>query len=283
MPLALVLLAALAAPARAVEAPDRAAALYAAHCAACHGPQGHGDGPDAALFRPRPRDLREVLRHHADVDIVRTIRLSAPLPLALDPPAVRARVGEVEAIAAHVRRLPGADWPRVDRGRVVFARACAGCHGELGTPPPGPTPPRDLADPAFQRSVSDVALAEAVRHGRPGMVPVPGLAPEDPEALAAFVRLLSPGYVLYRRWCASCHGEDGLAGDVVDPGRAPRVRFDREWVRTTDPERLRVAVWHMLDAQRPAMPHFGRVLTEAEAAAIVAALRRLQEPPADQK
>ena len=36
-------------------------ALFAAHCAACHGAHGAGDGPAAASLRPRPADLRA---HH---------------------------------------------------------------------------------------------------------------------------------------------------------------------------------------------------------------------------
>jgi putative copper resistance protein D len=36
-------------------------ALFATHCAACHGPRGAGDGPTAATLQPRPPDLRA---HH---------------------------------------------------------------------------------------------------------------------------------------------------------------------------------------------------------------------------
>jgi putative copper resistance protein D len=36
-------------------------ALFAAHCAVCHGAQGAGDGPAAAALQPRPPDLRA---HH---------------------------------------------------------------------------------------------------------------------------------------------------------------------------------------------------------------------------
>jgi putative copper export protein/mono/diheme cytochrome c family protein len=38
------------------------AALYRAHCTACHGPRGAGDGPAAQALDPRPSDLRA---HHA--------------------------------------------------------------------------------------------------------------------------------------------------------------------------------------------------------------------------
>jgi putative copper export protein/mono/diheme cytochrome c family protein/alkyl hydroperoxide reductase subunit AhpC len=36
-------------------------ALFAEHCAVCHGPRGSGDGPAAATLQPRPPDLRA---HH---------------------------------------------------------------------------------------------------------------------------------------------------------------------------------------------------------------------------
>jgi putative copper resistance protein D len=36
-------------------------ALFAEHCAVCHGPRGSGDGPAAAALQPRPPDLRA---HH---------------------------------------------------------------------------------------------------------------------------------------------------------------------------------------------------------------------------
>ena len=42
-------------------------ALFARHCAVCHGPRGGGDGPAAATLHPRPPDLRahHVLLHTA--------------------------------------------------------------------------------------------------------------------------------------------------------------------------------------------------------------------------
>jgi mono/diheme cytochrome c family protein/peroxiredoxin len=36
---------------------DRGTLLYQVHCAHCHGPEGHGDGPDAAMVQPPPRDF----------------------------------------------------------------------------------------------------------------------------------------------------------------------------------------------------------------------------------
>jgi mono/diheme cytochrome c family protein len=43
-------------------APDpqiaRGEAVFAEHCARCHGPEGRGDGPDGAELDPAPADLR---------------------------------------------------------------------------------------------------------------------------------------------------------------------------------------------------------------------------------
>lgn len=182
-------------------------------------------------------------------------------------------------MVAHLRRLPDVDWDAAALGRDVFVHRCIACHGPFGTPgahlPAGVRTPRSLADPAFQRGIGDRELATAVRHGRKGMPAIPRLGgDEDVRALVAYVRLLSPGYVLYETYCASCHGEDGQADEIVDPSRTPPVRFDRAFLASRDTEQLRVAVWHMLARQRPVMPHFRRVLSEAEVRAIVDYLRR---------
>jgi high-affinity iron transporter len=39
--------------------PGRGQALFLQHCAACHGPQGEGNGPQAAQLRPPPADLHD--------------------------------------------------------------------------------------------------------------------------------------------------------------------------------------------------------------------------------
>lgn len=51
-------------PIAPVAAPDlrRGALLYQAQCTACHGPQGHGDGPMAATLDPKPTVLSERMR-----------------------------------------------------------------------------------------------------------------------------------------------------------------------------------------------------------------------------
>lgn len=266
--------------ARAASAPN-GQVLYAENCERCHGVTGRGDGPDAPLFVSPPRDLQSgFLARYPTEDVVRRIRSGVPLELAFDIDRLRARAGEVEALAGYLERLPTIDWRRVEEGQAVYVERCELCHGRTGTPeltlPPGARAPRDLSDPAFQASVSEEDLAVLASHGRGGMPAIgPPIARGELRSLVAFVRLLSPGYALYDRYCAACHGEDGRgAGSLVEEGEHPSVVFDRAYFRRRDPEQVRTAVWHMLATKRPVMPHFRRVLTPAEVRAIVAYLKR---------
>lgn len=262
-------------------APPDGQVLYAENCERCHGVTGRGDGPDAELFASPPDDLRrDFLARYPTEDLVRRIRSGVPLELALDLDRLRQRAGEVETIAAYLERLPTIDWRRVEEGQAIYVDRCELCHGRTGKPeltlPPGARAPRDLSDPTFQASLSEKDLAALASHGRGGMPAIgPPVTGGELTALVAFVRLLSPGYALYDRYCASCHGDDGRGtGSLAEEGERPSVVFDRAYFRRRDPEQVRTAVWHMLATKRPSMPHFRRVLTPAEVRAIIAYLKR---------
>jgi mono/diheme cytochrome c family protein len=256
-------------------APD-GKALYVRHCESCHGVTGRGDGVDAGVFPSPPRDLRSgFLERYPTDELVRRVRSGVPLVLALDLAALRARANEVEAIAAHLERLPSVDWRRVEIGQAIYLDRCELCHGPTGTPkyvlPSGARSPRDLSDPAFQASFDPARLATVVRHGLNGMPAVdPPVTADELPAVVAFVRMLSPGYTLYDRYCAACHGDDGRGSGSDDP---PTVVFDRAYFRRRDPEQVRTAIWHMVATQQPAMPHFRRTLTAEEVRAVIVYLR----------
>lgn len=257
--------------------------LYRVYCASCHGDSGRGDGPDASIFEESPRDLRAgLLNEYTKEEMVRRVREGRALALVLDRPALRAHANDVEGLVAYLRRLPTVDWPRAQEGHEIYADRCTLCHGQLGRPlktlPPGVRVPRDLSDPKVQGSIRDSQLITLVRHGRKGM---PALTPRVPEAegppLAAFVRLLSPGFALYERYCANCHGDDGhpvsSAGEVM---HFPAVVFDRAYLAAHDAEALRAKVWHMLAEQKPAMPHYRWMLDDAQVGGIIDYLKSLK-------
>ena len=52
------------------------------------------------------------------------------------------------------------------------------------------------------------------------------------------------------------------------------MKFDRNFLIAVDPEELRAGVWHMVGEEKPSMPHYRSVLSEAQAAAIIEYLKR---------
>lgn len=77
----------------------------------------------------------------------------------------------------------------------LYERTCARCHGASGeggvAAAPGEPAPRDLTDPAWQRSRSDEELARVVVSGSGSMPSFADvLAPEEVESLVSHVRSL---------------------------------------------------------------------------------------------
>jgi len=249
------------------------AQLFAVECAHCHGPTGAGDGADAALFAYPPPALDGAAASDPDA-LVRRILDGGATPLGLDPAALRRRAERGEALVGHIRRMATADWPLVERGRSLYIARCVQCHGPFGRPAllSHAPKPRALGDPAFQAAVTDAELQTMVRHRMPRQSALPPIDDDAAHALTAYVRLLSPGHETYERFCAGCHGEEGSGGRSLS-GRPAAPAFDRAFLAAHDTASLRAGVWHMLDDEHPAMPHFRGTLDETAVRAIVAFLR----------
>lgn len=74
-------------------------------------------------------------------------------------------------------------------GAKLFASTCARCHGSEGlggVPQPGGVVSRNLADPAFQRAMTDDQLDAIIRNGKPPAMPAFGHVFDD-EQIAALV------------------------------------------------------------------------------------------------
>jgi mono/diheme cytochrome c family protein len=85
--------------------------------------------------------------------------------------------------------LAGAGGGNKDKGREVFQRACAGCHGSHGQGTKGDRPVGAINDPAFLVLLSDQALRRYAVTGRPdlGMPAYDGKDGRSPD----FTRLTS--------------------------------------------------------------------------------------------
>ncbi len=85
-----------------------------------------------------------------------------------------------------------------ERGRGLFARHCALCHGERGDGRGErrsdlSSPPRDFTDPGWQSRTSTLRIFHAVREGVPGtsMPSWAALSEEESWDLVAYVRSLA--------------------------------------------------------------------------------------------
>lgn len=130
--------------------------LYVSQCARCHGVDGRGEGLGAGspTFATRPRDLVAARYHFvstwngvaSDEDLARTIRTGLEgSGMPAFPDLTDGQVGSVVAylnglrareprpgdpIAVGEPPAPTADASR--RGRDLFVKNCAACHGESG-------------------------------------------------------------------------------------------------------------------------------------------------------
>ena len=181
------------------------ARLFARYCSACHGADGRG-GVGVPLALPAfqasvsDRYLRRTIRHGRPGRVMPAFR--------------RLSDAQVDAIVTYIRSWyqgPRPVWSPariqgdVAHGKVLFARHCAGCHGDHGQGGHGtgvtfsrprdlPIMPPALNNPGFQVAASDRMIKETLMKGRKG-TPMrsflaQGLSERDIDDLVAFVRTL---------------------------------------------------------------------------------------------
>lgn len=164
-------------------------ALYARHCAGCHGAEGRL-GPARPLNDPVYLALvpRERLRHVIARGVAGTSQPAFAQSAGgeLTDTQVDALVQGLIATwdrpdAARDAALPPYDSAPGDagRGKAVYAAACAGCHGPEGHGGPKGGP---VVDPSYLALVSDQGLRATVIAGRPdlGMPDWRGYVPGQP-------------------------------------------------------------------------------------------------------
>lgn len=95
------------------EARMQAKDMFSSRCAACHGPDGRGDGPGAANLDPKPRNLHDEVWQKAvtDEDIEKAILYGGSAvgksPLMVPNPDLQSQPAVVAALREHVRQLRG--------------------------------------------------------------------------------------------------------------------------------------------------------------------------------
>lgn len=132
--------------------------VYQRRCAGCHGAEGDGKGPSAAMLRIKPRDFTSgVFKFHStpgadalptDQDLFVTIShglWGTPMPPWYDITAEQ-RMAAIQFIKTFSMRWlveevpapitvppePAVGMQSINRGREVYAANCAFCHGDSG-------------------------------------------------------------------------------------------------------------------------------------------------------
>jgi cytochrome c oxidase cbb3-type subunit 3 len=143
------------------------------------------------------------------------------------------------AARAHAKSTPPPE--QVERGRELYAKMCAVCHGPAGEGYRADQAPR-IAHPEFLAAVNDDYLRRAIAQGRPGTTMSAWskerggpLSSAEIDAMVALLRSWDhapPAYLdehplsgdsargkeIYAEECASCHGERGVDGRHVHIG-----------------------------------------------------------------
>ena len=177
--------------------------LYSRHCAACHGEDGKGG-------IGTPLSLPSFLATIDDEYLRRSIRYGRPGRVM--PAFTQFSDREVDEIVKHIRgwhKGPIPSYARtpvrgnVPRGRELYAKHCAACHGENGGGGKGTgiTLPRPrttaivapaLNNPGFLASASDRMMKNTLMKGREGSPMVSflkqGLKEKDIDDIVSFVR-----------------------------------------------------------------------------------------------
>lgn len=188
---------------QSASARENGAALYAENCAVCHGNQGKG-GVGVPLALP---DFQYAISNQF---LERTIRNGRPGRVM--PAFKNLSDAQVRAIVQHIRSwAPGKPirYPSIKvsgdpvKGRVLYRKNCAACHGKKGKGGKGTgvtfSRPRDLPiiapalnNQGFLYAASDQMIKATLMNGREGTPMVSflkqGLSEKDINDIVSFVR-----------------------------------------------------------------------------------------------
>lgn len=138
---------------------QRGAEIYAQHCQSCHGPEGKGDGPQAATLSvtiPNWRSEPGILAGYSLRDIFVIIQNG----LATGMPAFGEMLSEADtwAAAEYIRSLSFASGSMVSAPVEAVTPPVSGTPGSAAVPTPMTTPPSSLAFVTVKGQVNNATL-----------------------------------------------------------------------------------------------------------------------------
>lgn len=152
----------------------RPAVLYHNYCSVCHGDKGDGHSRAEHSLTPPPRDFTtpgsatELTRAR----MIESVRNGRP-GTAMTAWKAQLEQREIEALVDYVRDtfMPPSAAPDSSRGRIVYSKNCAVCHGDKGDGRSRAQaslmpPPRDFTAPAARAELSAQRMITSVTYGR---------------------------------------------------------------------------------------------------------------------
>lgn len=171
------------------EAKEMGQRLFLTYCSQCHGSDAKGARgfPNLAdgdwLFGGTPEQIKESITKGRD----------AMMPAKGVKPDLNG--DQIKDLASYVRSLSGlaSDSIRAQRGKELFAPACAACHGPDGKGMVGVAP--NLADKVWLYGSSEETITETITKGRTNRMPAFGefLGDAKVHLLTAYVYGLGGG------------------------------------------------------------------------------------------
>lgn len=173
------------------------AAIYHNYCSVCHGDRGDGRSRATASLSTPPRDFTtpesaQYLTVERMFDVIRNGRPGT----AMSGWKRQLNDDQIRSVAVYVREafvMPSSS-PTVQRGRGVYQKNCATCHGDRGQGGQASgagAPARDFRSPLAAGELTRERMIAAVKHGKPAtaMAGFDGrLSGEDIEAVVDYVR-----------------------------------------------------------------------------------------------
>ncbi len=178
----------------------RPAVLYHNYCSVCHGDKGDGRSRAQNSLTPPPRDFTTPdsathLTRARMIDAIQNGRAGTAMVAWKSQLSQK----EIEALADYVRNTfirTSAAAPDSSRGRMVYSKNCAVCHGDKGDGRSRAQaslmpPPRDFTVPAAKTELTPARMITSVTYGRPDTAMVgfkTQLSASDISAVVDYIR-----------------------------------------------------------------------------------------------
>lgn len=234
------------------QAKNDAEEIYSKNCSICHGDQGNGKTRAQNGLRPPPRDFTTL---EAALELTRE-RMINSVTNGRPGTAMMAHKGrlspeQIAAVVDYIRenfmRTPeDSELAQNKRGRQLFTKNCAVCHGDKGNTAVWARsglnpPPRDFTSEEARRILTRERMIHSVTNGRPGTGMVSfttKLSTQDIEAVVdyirtAFMRVDQDNQPLTTAETAKPHLPTGPYNEL--PKDSAHAAITREHARQQDP------------------------------------------------